>query len=68
MGLKSTLIIHIISGKLMCDKEGCMTLANDLPGSVLVFDGDHLTGIGSEYLVSLFKDDVTYAFSKDNER
>ena len=40
--------------------HGCLTMASDDPASVLTFDRNHLTGQGSDYLVSLFKDDPAF--------
>ncbi len=53
-------VSYISPIKLLCNMHGCLTMASDDPASVLTFDRNHLTGQGSDYLVSLFKDDPAF--------
>ena len=57
-------IKYISIASLVCNKEGCLTLANDSVKSLLYFDRHHLTEIGSNYVVSLFKDDPLFQANK----
>ena len=53
-------ISYISPVRLLCDKDGCLTMASDDPASVMTFDSNHLTGNGSDYLASQFKDDPAF--------
>jgi hypothetical protein len=42
--------------KLLCNDQGCLTRVGPLPMSLTSFDYDHLTTIGSQYVVANFPD------------
>nr|WP_040721255.1 acyltransferase family protein [Oxalobacter paraformigenes] len=48
----------------LCNDKGCLTMEDEIPDKVITYDNDHLTGQGSKYLVSLFKDDPFFGINK----
>lgn len=60
--------VHYISlVKFLCNDEGCETMENNHPDTVLYFDQGHLTNIGSEYIVSKVKNDLDLILRKAGE-
>ena len=57
-------VSYISPSSLLCNQDGCQTMVNHLPENVLSFDEAHLTESGSNYVVSLFKDDPFFRIHK----
>ena len=49
---------YVSTRKHLCNKDGCLTRANDDLNSVLYFDDHHFTAQGSEFVVGKIKDDI----------
>lgn len=45
---------YISSMDIFCNQDGCLTLLGPSPGTLTTYDGAHLTGEGSRFLVSGF--------------
>lgn len=50
--------------KVLCNKDGCLTMTDNNPDNILYFDKGHLTNSGSEYVVSKVKNDLDLILRK----
>ena len=61
---KENQVSYISPSTMLCNKNGCLTRATDSLDSVFAFDSAHLTEPGSDYVVSLLKDDPFFKVKK----